>query len=143
MILCLLASATDFADGYAARLMNAESRFGALLDPAADKFMLNALYLILWSSRGIGLGAWVLARDIMILLGSAVVHLKTGRRDFPPSRWGKISTLFQMTWIVWYLGDLPGVAILQILTLSLTLISGIDYLRLGIKMLTTSGTGQN
>lgn len=135
LVLCLLASLSDFADGFAARLLKAETRLGAVLDPLADKFMLNALYLTLWFSRGIGLAALVLIRDLVILAGSAFVHYKTGRKDFPPSRWGKISTVFQMTWIVAYLGDWPGVEVLRICTILLTVFSGLDYIRLGSKML--------
>lgn len=135
MILCLVASLTDFADGYVARLLKAESALGALLDPLADKFMLNALYLTLWLTRGIDLGALVLARDVIIVFGSLWVHLQTRRKDFPPSQWGKISTLFQMTWIVAYLGGWPGVEILGWCTIALTILSGLHYMSLGMKMI--------
>lgn len=40
LILFLLAAATDYFDGVLARLFNAESRFGAILDPIADKILL-------------------------------------------------------------------------------------------------------
>lgn len=138
MILCLIASLTDFADGFIARLLKAESALGALLDPFADKFMLNALYLTLWISRGIELGALVIARDTVIVLGSLWVHHKTGRKDFPPSKWGKISTVFQMTWIVAYLGNWPAVEILFWGTVLLTIVSGMHYAYLGLKMISTS-----
>ncbi len=143
MILCLIASLTDFADGYVARLLKAESALGALLDPLADKFMLNSLYLTLWFSRGIELGALVLIRDALIVFGSLWVHLLTRRKDFPPSQWGKISTLFQMTWIVAYLGKWPGVEILQWVTILFTVVSGLHYMVLGVKMVRTSSLSRN
>ncbi|MEC9374791.1 MAG: CDP-diacylglycerol--glycerol-3-phosphate 3-phosphatidyltransferase [Pseudomonadota bacterium] len=46
-----LACITDWLDGYLARKLNLTSRFGAFLDPVADKLMVStALVLILWAS---------------------------------------------------------------------------------------------
>gem|GEM_PF-1728127 len=43
----IIAGITDWLDGYLARLWNVESRFGAFLDPVADKLMVaTALILI-------------------------------------------------------------------------------------------------
>jgi CDP-diacylglycerol--glycerol-3-phosphate 3-phosphatidyltransferase len=46
-----LAGLTDWLDGYVARRFNLMSRFGAFLDPVADKLMVStALVLILWAA---------------------------------------------------------------------------------------------
>ena len=51
--LFILASATDYFDGYFARLYNQESELGRILDPVADKIYQPALSL---SSHIIGIG---------------------------------------------------------------------------------------
>ena len=46
-----LAGLTDWLDGYLARRLNLTSRFGAFLDPVADKLMVTtALVLIIWAA---------------------------------------------------------------------------------------------
>lgn len=89
---------TDAVDGYLARKMGAESEIGAWLDPIADKFLLTSLY-VSFSAAGLAPAwlAWlVVGRDILIvgMAGSGLV-LK-GIRDFPPTVWGKISTVIQI-----------------------------------------------
>lgn len=133
--LCLAAGATDLLDGYAARALGVESRFGALLDPLADKFMLDALYLVIWLDRGIWAGALVIARDVLILGGTAFIHWRTGRRDFPPRRLGKLSTVVQIGWIVYFLSGAPGVEMATWALIAATVISGIDYARAGWRMI--------
>ena len=131
----LAAGATDFLDGGLARWMGAQSRTGAVLDPLADKFMLDSLYLTLSLFRGQWVGWVVVLRDLFIVGGSLYIATRTGRRDFPPSGWGKLSTLFQIAWILFYLGDWPGQAICFWLMLSTTVFSGADYARLGLRLL--------
>ncbi len=93
-----LAGVSDAADGYLARRMGAETRAGAYLDPVADKLLLTSLYL----SFGIaGLApSWlvglVVGRDALILLMAAVGWMFMAIRDFPPSVWGKVSTVIQI-----------------------------------------------
>lgn len=99
MPLALAAGASDALDGYLARLFQAETRIGAWLDPLADKVLLTAMYF----SFGIsGLApmwlAWLVAgRDVLILLLAAGGLALTSIRDFPPSIWGKISTVIQIS----------------------------------------------
>ena len=46
-----LAGLTDWLDGYVARTMNMQSKFGAFLDPVADKLMVaTALILLIWDA---------------------------------------------------------------------------------------------
>jgi cardiolipin synthase len=94
----LLAGITDAADGYLARRLRAQTRFGAWLDPVADKFLLVSLYV----SFGISglVPAWlvwlVVGRDVLILAAAAAAITATGVRDFPPTVWGKLSTVIQI-----------------------------------------------
>ncbi len=133
--LCLFAGSTDFLDGFLARRLGVVSRAGAILDPLADKFMLDALYLAAWLWRGVGAGAIVVARDLLIVGGSLLIHAKTGRRDFPPTASGKLSTVIQIGWLVAYLAHSPGLQWMTWILIAVTLISGLDYARAGWRML--------
>jgi cardiolipin synthase len=93
-----LVGMSDALDGYLARRFNWKSELGEKLDPVADKVLVATLY-ICFAWRGMlswALTALVLGRDVMIL-GFAGAALGSGRaRRFPPSIWGKLSTLCQL-----------------------------------------------
>lgn len=128
---------SDALDGWLARRFNAQSAIGLYLDPLADKiFVLGAT--LAWTCNGrfpAWLFAMVIGRDAMILLGSALIHRKTKRRDFAPSVYGKISTTLQLC-------ALGGCFLLSDAALERwlwacaagTLVSGADYLRTGWRM---------
>src|SRR6476659_844939 len=46
-ILFLIASITDFLDGYIARNFDMESKFGKILDPIADKILVTSILIML------------------------------------------------------------------------------------------------
>jgi cardiolipin synthase (CMP-forming) len=93
-----IASASDAIDGWLARKLHAESRFGAIADPIADKLLLSGSYATFWLAREIP--AWICAvvigRDLLILLVAGLVWRFSEVRDFPPSVWGKFSTFVQI-----------------------------------------------
>lgn len=93
-----VASMSDALDGWVARKYSATSKIGAFLDPVGDKLMLSGAYLI-FGLRGV-VPMWltwiVLGRDVLILVSSVCAYLFTSIRDFPPSVWGKLSTLIQI-----------------------------------------------
>ena len=92
------AGISDALDGYLARRWNATSRFGALADPIADKLLLSGSYLMFWLAREIApwIAAIVIGRDLLILGVALIAWRFTRLRDFPPSVWGKVSTLIQI-----------------------------------------------
>jgi len=96
--LSCVAGFTDGADGFLARRFGWKSRLGAYLDPIADKFLLTSLYICFGIAGFIP--EWlvwlVVGRDALILLMAGAGLLFTGRRDYPPSLWGKISTVIQI-----------------------------------------------
>ena len=63
-----LAAITDWLDGYLARRFNQTTRFGAFLDPVADKLMVTtALVILVWLDRvGIFAAAIIIGRELAI-----------------------------------------------------------------------------
>jgi cardiolipin synthase (CMP-forming) len=135
--LFIIISVTDIADGYFARRLHAASRLGAYLDPVADKILLSGSFLVLALTGAIEswLAAVVLGRDVMILATAGVLYLTTKRRNFPPSRWGKASTLVQIVFLGFQIGLLAGIAVapaviaLKWITVALAIASLADYAR--------------
>ena len=139
LALFFLAAATDALDGLIARRFGQSSRLGAYLDPITDKIFLSATYLALAAAARVPwwLVALIFGRDLMIVCGAAVVYWRTGRRDFPPSVWGKASTFFQVALPVAILLESRAEVVLLCAVVALTTWSGIDYIRRGRAMLLT------
>ena len=132
-----LAGISDVLDGFLARRFAAGSRLGALLDPVADKVLLDGAFLIL-GLRGVipfSLTIFVLGRDVMILAFAMAALARKTRRDFPPSVWGKASTGAQIAYVLFAVGHetslapMAVVTVLAWITFVLTVWSGIDYAR--------------
>lgn len=143
-----VAGLTDYLDGYLARAQGTVSRLGQFLDPIADKIMVAAVIIMLIHSGTIH-GLTVIAA-LIILLREIIV---SGLREFlatlqvsvPVSQLAKWKTAAQMV----ALGALvlagatarlwPALPALEIglvclwLAAALTLITGYDYLRTGLK----------
>ncbi len=140
-----LMAITDYFDGYLARAQGAVSRLGIFLDPIADKIMVGAVILMLVYTRDID--GWHVIAALVILLREIIV---SGLREFlagvqvsvPVSRLAKWKTTFQLISLggVILAGIFPDAALLKMIALTtlwiaaiLTLITGWDYLRVGLK----------
>lgn len=110
-ILFLIASITDYFDGYLARLWQVQSNFGKFLDPIADKLLVVAAILMLVHFGDIGTYdifpvIAIVGREIMV----------SGLREFmagvhisvPVSTLAKVKTGVQMTAIVLLLWGVEG-----------------------------------
>ena len=150
-VLYCIVGLTDYFDGYVARTQGQISRLGQFLDPIADKIMVAAVLVMLISSRKANPvpeieGIHIIAA-LIILLREIFV---SGLREFlaplnvsmPVSSLAKWKTTFQLV----ALGALIlGGALAQQLWIhtvglvslwlaaGLTLVTGFDYLRIGIK----------
>ncbi len=94
----LIAGLSDALDGEIARRLDVVTRFGAVLDPAADKLLIGSGYL---AAAGVGLLPWWLAwlvvgRDVAILLTAGMTHAVRPDVVPMPLRIGKISTGVQV-----------------------------------------------
>ncbi len=155
---CLM-GITDYFDGYVARSYGAVSKLGAFLDPIADKIMVAAVILVL-AAQGVMRGPYV--GDMHVIAGLVILIREiavSGLREFlgglqisiPVSRLAKWKTAFQMIclgalilgqatpwWTVWLGGlemNVPHTVGLVTLWAAavLTVITGWDYLRVGLK----------
>jgi cardiolipin synthase len=133
LVLFAIAGLTDFLDGLAARKFGSISRLGAILDPVADKVLLSGTFLTLALTGAIEawVAAVVLGRDVLILAAAVVLYLAKSRRSFPPSIWGKISTVVQIAFVLVIVGQVGGAVfiVLKWATVALAVISGADYAR--------------
>ena len=95
----LVAALSDFADGYIARRFKLTSRFGAALDPVADKLnMLVATVLLAWQAlMPIWLATAIVVRDIVIVLGALAYRMALGHLDIAPTRLSKVNTFIEFT----------------------------------------------
>ena len=146
MIVFIVASLTDTADGYIARRYNYITTFGKFMDPLADKLLVCSA-LILLTAEG-SLPAWVviiiIAREF-IISGFRLVAADNGI-VIAARWWGKFKTVSQMLLcMLLILPKLPmivGDAVITVLTaivVLLTLISLIDYMTKNIKVITEGG----
>ena len=152
-LIFLLAGITDGLDGLIARLLHQKTTLGALLDPIADKLLLTSSFVIL-SVKDLGLSnilpLWltitVISRDIFLVTSALIIMLSTGHRNFPPSFYGKASTLIQLVTVTFVLFlnyksyTTQWLLLLYILTGAITIISGIHYIYRVRKILPKSST---
>jgi cardiolipin synthase len=132
LVAILVAGITDGLDGYLARRLRVSSRTGEILDPIADKVLLSCAFVALWLNGSVEtwLAGIVLGRDALILLaaGGALLFSKKPRR-FPPSIWGKLSTIVQVALVVTLAARIPEpvLGVVKWTTAALTVISFVHY----------------
>jgi cardiolipin synthase len=104
-----VAAICDGVDGYIARHYNQRSELGAMLDPLADKLLLVSS-IVLFSLNNTHLGQipfWltciVIGRDVMLVIGLAVIQMLVGKVKIRPHLIGKVATVLQMLCVVWIL----------------------------------------
>jgi CDP-diacylglycerol--glycerol-3-phosphate 3-phosphatidyltransferase len=137
----ILAVISDAADGYFARKAKLQSKAGLILDPLGDKLLLMSAFICLYIIDKLPLRfpLWVIliviSRDVIILLGAAVIYMVKQDIDISPTRWGKLTTTFQMLAVISVLIALPFSFIFWWLAVALTILSGADYLRRGFSIL--------
>ena len=146
-ILFMLASWTDFYDGYYAKKYNLVSNFGKIMDPIADKFLILAA-LFLFTQRNL-IAYWmfyfILVREVAVT-GSRIIAITRGQ-VLAAEKAGKLKTILQL-FVIWItllfiiliengtVSFLPPIfsrsflfiiTALMIATVILTIFSGISY----------------
>jgi CDP-diacylglycerol--glycerol-3-phosphate 3-phosphatidyltransferase len=132
LALFVIASLTDFADGYIARKYNLVTNFGKFMDPLADKILtISGMICLVELGR---IPSWIVviivAREF-IISGFRLVAAENGV-VIAANYWGKFKTTFQMIMIILMIMNISQ---LQIVTnivmwiaLALTLISLWTYI---------------
>jgi CDP-diacylglycerol--glycerol-3-phosphate 3-phosphatidyltransferase len=151
IVIFLVAAASDGLDGYVARRYNQRSALGVILDPIADKGLLLSGIITLsitnWSvdpaygKFPLWFPVLVITRDVVILVGSAVLHLLNGKVRVRPSWTGKVATVLQMMAIAWVMLQLRFIPLFYIVVAAgvFTFVSGVIYVMDGIRQLQAEG----
>jgi cardiolipin synthase len=144
-LLCFaIAAICDGVDGYIARHYNQISELGTILDPLADKLLLvSGVVLLSFNHEPLlnQLPAWltitIIGRDVVLLIGLAVIHLTVGKVKVRPRMLGKVATVLQMSAVLWVLLQWHTVLLdyLVIGTAVCTAVSGVWYVFDGMKQL--------
>lgn len=103
-----LAAGTDLLDGLLARRLGS-SRFGAFIDPVADKLFMLAAFIVVARS---GLLAWyeiagVLLRDLVATIAFAVTSISGRPMAIPARLGGKAVTVAQVLTLIAFITDSP------------------------------------
>ena len=133
LTLFVVASVTDWFDGYLARKNNLVTNFGKFMDPLADKLLVCSAMICMIDLKR--LPAWfviiIIAREF-IISGFRLIAAENGI-VIAANYWGKFKTAFQMIMIILLILHFDGIFVIleQIfiwLSLALTIISLITYI---------------
>ncbi len=146
-IVFTLAGISDGLDGLIARWMRQKTRIGSILDPIADKLLLDSAYVTLAVIRFVPdwLTVTVVSRDIIIVFGVLILFLFQGGVEISPSLPSKVTTVVQLgaIFLVFLDHELgwPGQSLLPffVFTAIVTVISGLHYMYLGVQILASEG----
>lgn len=148
LIIFVIASLTDFLDGYLARIWQQTSNIGRMLDPIADKLLVATCLLLLAADTDKTIAGWSLWAAIIILCREILV---SGLREYlaelkvsVPVTWiAKWKTTIQMIAIAFLLAGSAGDKVFEYTTqigivmlwaaAIITLYTGYDYFRAGLK----------
>ncbi len=136
----IVAALTDALDGSIARMANQRTRFGAYLDPLADKLLLMTTFITLTWLEVVPVWSMlvVVSRDVILLTGGLLARLTDAPLDTTPTASGKAAMLFQVCYILLVLACIArGVDTALLLPLLyvmilLTILSGLQYIVRGI-----------
>ena len=144
----IAAGVTDYLDGYYARMWDQQSAFGRMLDPIADKLLVASCLLMLAADNSIH--GWTLWAAIVILCREILVsglreYLAELRVSVPVTALAKWKTFLQLVAVGFLIAGEAGDQILPVTTLTgvillwlsaiLTLYTGWDYFRAGVRHL--------
>lgn len=127
-LLFVVASATDFFDGYIAREWDQKTLLGAILDPLADKMLTLAAFLgLMMIGEASAWAVYIIIVRELFITGIRTVAVSEGL-NVQASWAGKIKTVSQMVAIGFLLMHWPLGSELLWFAVFLTLYSGAEYI---------------
>jgi CDP-diacylglycerol--glycerol-3-phosphate 3-phosphatidyltransferase len=135
----IVAALSDALDGFVARAYNQKTKLGAVLDPLADKLMINTGFVFMAVNHEFAftIPMWfpviVLLRDLIIVIGAFLINEFFGPVRVKPSIFGKLTTVIQMALVISILLEAPIARTLMYVALVLVGLSFVDYFRAGVK----------
>lgn len=147
LVIFIIASVTDFFDGYLARKLNLVTNLGKFMDPLADKILVTAAMIAIVDigdrlPAGV-LPAWIVV--IILIREFAVSGIRllaaTNQVVIAANYLGKIKTVIQMAMIIAYLIPVHSLilkllaTVLSYAALAMTIISGVEYIWQNRKLL--------
>lgn len=140
LVIFIVASFTDFLDGYLARKHNLVTNLGKFMDPLADKMLVTAAMVAVIDKSAVlpagVLPAWIVV--VILLREFAISGIRlvaaTDNIVIAANKLGKLKTILQMAMIIVYLTPISHLAwkmlaiVLAYLALALTIISGTQYI---------------
>jgi cardiolipin synthase len=140
----VIACVTDALDGMIARITHSKTELGAFLDPMADKLLIVSAFvtLVLLRMLPVWLVIVVVSRDIILVIGSAVIYFSGHDLKARPSIVGKATTVLQLAVVTLSLllksygvGVHAGLmSLLYGTTAVFTMASGVQYVTRGMKI---------
>ena len=139
----LLAGITDALDGFFARSRAQRTELGMILDPLADKLLLFAAFVTLVNLHEMRRWLFIIivSRDLMLIGGFLVLYITTGKTTVSVSLMGKLTTGLQLATVLGTMlahvtgGVEPYLSGIIYLTAAVTIISGLEYVLRGAKLL--------
>ena len=144
LVLFIVASLTDFLDGYLARSRNLVTTFGKFMDPLADKVLtISGMICLIELGR---IPSWIVviivAREF-IISGFRLIATEHGI-VIAANYWGKWKTTFQMIMIILMIVNIPALkmvtAIVMWIALILSIVSLATYILQNMEVVRTMET---
>jgi len=128
-LIFVIASITDFFDGYIARMWNQKTEFGAIIDPLADKMLMLAGFIgLMILDRASPWAIYLILTREFFITGLRVSAISQGK-NISASFMGKVKTVIQMIAIGFLIMDWIGGELILWSAVIITLYSGYEYTR--------------
>ena len=143
LVTFLVAGLTDALDGFFARSRRQRTELGRILDPLADKALVDSAFVALGILGNLPIWLVIIgvSRDAILVAGSLILHIQVGRLGNPPSALGRVTTLLQLVTVLLAMGaDLrpwlsPALSPVVWATAVATVLSGLHYIVQGARQL--------